>query len=606
MASKRFDIPLTTLGDHVKRGVTRIGAGAPTVLTKEEEREVVATTQVLQQMGFGLTKELVGIVIKDYLDNQPFRPNPFKDGLPGRDWWTRFLKRWESQLSVHKPQHLPTHRAASANEEVLSSWFERVLDVFKKTGLDALPEGDLQKYLWNCDETGFCTSVAMKKILAKRGEKDVHETLGGSGRDYITVLGAGCADGTRLPPFVVYKGKNLWARWMVGGPAGAMFSVSDSGWMEGANFIQWFKQMFLPAVRGLTVEKPVILFFDGHHSHLTIELIKTARDNNVHMICFPPHCTHVMQPLDVSVYSAVKTAWRKVLKEHQLTTCAAVVTKEDFPALLLRLWELSFKPEHLKNGFIKCGLCPLNKDAIPASKLCKAEPLKGPHKDPSHEATVRPTASSGTSEAVRPTASSGTSEAETYSTDPVEIVVNLTGKCQVNTFVTPIKLHLRGYFAKILHKNKETRKRTENKQKIKPQFYGEALTTDDFFERVREEEKRKKEAEQKKQESRKARSAASKRKQSKARRQSKGKYSPRKVSARSKRVVQETSPATETEDSEGTTDDGVCEECGGCYKDESVRVRKTWIGCDNCERWFHYTCIGLSEIPPGHWSCQYC
>ena len=121
-----------------------------------------------------------------------------------------------------------------------------------------------------------------------------------------------------------------------------------------------------------------------------------------------------------------------------------------------------------------------------------------------------------------------------------------------------------------------------------------------------EEEKRKKEAEQRKQESRKARSAASKRKQSKARRQSKSKYSPRKVSARSKRVVQETSPATETEDSEGTTDDGVCEECGGCYKDESVRVRKTWIGCDNCERWFHYTCIGLSEIPPGHWSCQYC
>ena len=112
------------------------------------------------------------------------------------------------------------------------------------------------------DETGFCTSVAMKKILAKRarGEKDVYETLGGSGYNYITVLGAGCADGTGLLPFVVYKGKNLWARWMVGGPAGAMFSVLNSGWMEGANFIQWFKQMILPAVPGLTVEKPVILF----------------------------------------------------------------------------------------------------------------------------------------------------------------------------------------------------------------------------------------------------------------------------------------------------------------------------------------------------------
>ena len=61
--------------------------------------------------------------------------------------------------------------------------------------------------------------MASKKILAKRGEKDVQETLGGSGRDYITVLGVGSADGTRLPPFVVNKAKNLWSRWMKGGPA---------------------------------------------------------------------------------------------------------------------------------------------------------------------------------------------------------------------------------------------------------------------------------------------------------------------------------------------------------------------------------------------------
>ena len=33
-----------------------------------------------------MTKELVGTVIRDYLSDQPFRPNPFKDGLPGRDW----------------------------------------------------------------------------------------------------------------------------------------------------------------------------------------------------------------------------------------------------------------------------------------------------------------------------------------------------------------------------------------------------------------------------------------------------------------------------------------------------------------------------------------
>ena len=38
----------------------------------------------------------------------------------------------------------------------------------------------------------------------KHGD-NVHKTVGGSGCDYITILGAGCADGTQLPPFVVIR-----------------------------------------------------------------------------------------------------------------------------------------------------------------------------------------------------------------------------------------------------------------------------------------------------------------------------------------------------------------------------------------------------------------
>ena len=41
--------------------------------------------------------------------------------------------------------------------------------------------------------------------MAKQGEKDAQETVGGSGHDYIIVLGAGSAEGTCSPPFVVYK-----------------------------------------------------------------------------------------------------------------------------------------------------------------------------------------------------------------------------------------------------------------------------------------------------------------------------------------------------------------------------------------------------------------
>ena len=103
---------------------------------------------------------------------------------------------------------------------------------------------------------------------------------------------------------------------MQDGPAGCMYSVSDSGWMESANFLQWFEKLFLPSVRHLTSTAPVILFFDGHHSHMSIHLVELARSSNVHLFCLPPHTTHLLQPLDVAVFGPVKNAWRIVLKKN--------------------------------------------------------------------------------------------------------------------------------------------------------------------------------------------------------------------------------------------------------------------------------------------------
>jgi len=214
--------------------------------------------------------------------------------------------------------------------QILDAWFQKMEEFLQELKMLDMP--DLSKRLWNA-ETGFCTAVASQRVLAKRGAKDVHETAGGSGRDYITVLGVGAADGTRLPPYILYKGCNIFFRWTGGGPAGSLYGVSKSGWMEADNFISWFKSLFLPAVDHLLPTGPVVLFLDCHHSHLSLELIHTAKTKGVHLYCFPPHTTHILQPLDVGVYGPVKQAWKKVLKDHKLKTVAANVTKEDFPGI---------------------------------------------------------------------------------------------------------------------------------------------------------------------------------------------------------------------------------------------------------------------------------
>ena len=51
---------------------------------------------------------------------------------------------------------------------------------------------------------------------------------------------------------------------------------------------------------------------------MSLKLVEVAHSNNIHLICFPPHCTssHMMLPcLDHLKQPG------KILKEHQLQTC---------------------------------------------------------------------------------------------------------------------------------------------------------------------------------------------------------------------------------------------------------------------------------------------
>ena len=127
----------------------------------------MATLQLLQEMGFGLTKELGGIVIKDYLHDQLNRHNPFKDGVLGKDWWQLFLKHWNKEISACKPQHLPANRPACASPEIFDEWFQKTNKLFDDIGFKDIDEDDAQHRMRNCDKSGFCIAITFKKILAK-------------------------------------------------------------------------------------------------------------------------------------------------------------------------------------------------------------------------------------------------------------------------------------------------------------------------------------------------------------------------------------------------------------------------------------------------------
>ena len=360
--AEKYLIPKSTLHDHLKGKSKTAGAGGPTVLSPDVEREISLACITLADMGYGLTRDLVEVVVFEYLKDQEI-PNPFVGGVPGRDWWHRFMLRWP-RLSERRPQNLSKSRARASNPEIMNAWFNKLDEVFANLAFDPRDPTMVKHRLWNCDETAFCTSPVATKLLARRGSRVVHEIGGDSGHQYVTVHCCGSASGERLPPFILYKGKNMYQRWIEGGPAGTLYGITESGWMDGANYLSWFTKLFLPAVSHLTKTAPVVLIQDGHHSHISLELIQQARDNNVVLLCLPPNTTHLLQPLDVGVFAPVKKAWKKILKEYKLQTRGLKASKEVFPSLIGKLWDAALKPSDFIGGFRGVGLVPYSREHV--------------------------------------------------------------------------------------------------------------------------------------------------------------------------------------------------------------------------------------------------
>ena len=112
------------------------------------------------------------------------------------------------------------------------------------------------------------------------------------------------AIGNSAPPVYIFPRVNYKQFILKGAPPQSLGLASRSGWMNSNIFPQALAHFF--KFMNATPENPSILFLDNHDSHLSIKAIALAREKRVHMITFPPKCSHKMQLLDVAVYGPFK------------------------------------------------------------------------------------------------------------------------------------------------------------------------------------------------------------------------------------------------------------------------------------------------------------
>ena len=113
-------------------------------------------------------------------------------------------------------------------------------------------------------------------------------------------------------------------------------------------------------------------------SAFIINQIKLVIQNDVLILCLPPHTTHVTQPLDCGVFSPLKAHWSTVCHAFIQKNPGKLISRFNFNGLFSKAWLKSVFPSNLIAGFKVCGVYPLNRQVV---KPNEAQLAKCQHND---------------------------------------------------------------------------------------------------------------------------------------------------------------------------------------------------------------------------------
>ena len=225
----------------------------------------------------------------------------------------------------------------------------------------------------NVDEKGFVMGISPRTCcITKRGRKNPRVKQDGK-REFITALEAVSADGFVFPSFLIAKGSKHrfdWYKNVHEEDKDARFAVSKKGWTDNIMAMHWLTEVYDPISRErCPMPGKRLLILDGHVSHINYTFLSWCETHGIIVFCFPPHSTHLLQPLDVGLFGPLQKHYRKAVEDFFLTTSHGINRAIFFPTYK-QARAKAYTVENIKAAFRVTGTIPLNPRVV-LSQLAK-------------------------------------------------------------------------------------------------------------------------------------------------------------------------------------------------------------------------------------------
>jgi transposase-like protein len=362
-ACKEYGVPLETLRRKVI--IARNGGGVdkhmgrPTVLNEEAENELAKILMDMEARLYGLSPGDVRQIVYKYCEKNGITNNFSREtAMAGRYWLDGFLSR-HPELSIRHAEAVSIQRAIGFNKpkvDMFYSMLKRLL--FTDKGGIAVPPGNI----YNVDESGYTVCQKPNKIIARKGKHNVGQLTSAEKGKTVTAVCCMSAIGMFVPPLLIFPRARMKPVLMDNAPVGAVGVPNKSGWISEAIFTQWF-QHFIDTVQPQSRPQPVLLLMDGHKSHTAnLDVVELATKNNVVLLVLPSHCTHRLQPLDISFFKSLNTNYDAEVVSWLRNHPGRSVTEEQIGQIFASAYGKSANINNATKGFAKAGIHPFRDD----------------------------------------------------------------------------------------------------------------------------------------------------------------------------------------------------------------------------------------------------
>ena len=385
-ACREYNVPRTTLQRRYKCSCDNKTAASKGLGSKKKvfdaklEDELVNHVKAMESMLFGFTpKRFRQLAYQLAEANNVHHRFNMRKKEAGKEWYRAFMSRHQD-LSLRMPEATSAARAQGFNSVVVGKFFDLLEELQNK--LHFSPDR-----IFNVDETGITTVPNRpSKVIASRGKKQVGAISSAERGKLVTVEICMSASGNFIPPFFVFPRCRMKADLLDHAPPGSQAVAHPSGWMQSDIFEKWFDH-FLQHTHP-SPDVSVLLILDGHKTHTSnLEVINKAREQHVSILCLPPHCSHRLQPLDVTLMKPLSTFYSQEVEKWLLNHPGRVVTVEQLPLLFRDAYLRAASALTAVNGFRKTGIWPINRDVFSEADFAAAVPTDVPLNSDSEVAT---------------------------------------------------------------------------------------------------------------------------------------------------------------------------------------------------------------------------